>query len=161
LHFVEKASSSPLSWYSTALYPLGQPWLQGRGRELLDAQCAMAISWGVSAPRGGSQATTFFDAAIHGQKVSPALVGSVACLSNVFLLQRIFFGLVASLQALARPSGFVPGLGRSGRGWRLLIAGGIQGLDHVFAIYFRMLCVNVQDLVVIFFFILVLPVKFH
>jgi hypothetical protein len=66
-----------------------------------------------------------------------------------------------SLQAPARPSGFVPGLDRGGCGWKLLIVGGIQGLDRVFVIYFRVLRVKVLDLVVMVFFILVLPVKVH
>jgi hypothetical protein len=56
---------------------------------------------------------------------------------------------------------FVPGLDMGGCGWKLVIVGGIQGLDRVFAIYFRVLRVKVLDLVVMVFFILVLPVKVH
>ena len=54
------------------------------------------------------------------------------------------------------PSGRFPGGDRDGRIWRLSFVGGAQVLDHVFAIYSRVLCVNIEDLGVISFFFEVL-----
>jgi hypothetical protein len=99
--------------------------------------------------------------AISGQRPSPAKLGSDVCRSFFFLRWRIFISLHAASQAVARPSGFVPGSGNGGRVWRLLDAGEMQGLDRVFAIISRVFYVKLQGLVVIFFFIQVLLVIVH
>jgi hypothetical protein len=89
--------------------------------------------------------------AIFGQEADPASVGSQACQSVFFLCVRNIFSLAASAQASARPSGFVPGLDRGGRGCRLFVASGEFGLNCVFAIFFRVKTGYVKDLVVISF----------
>lgn len=78
-----------------------------------------------------------FAAAIFGQEADPASLGNPACQSVFFLCERNILSLAASAQASARPSGFVPGLDRGGRGCRLFVAGGEFGPDCVFAIFFR------------------------
>jgi hypothetical protein len=74
---------------------------------------------------------------------------------------RNTFSLAMSVQAPAQPSGFVPGLGRGGHGWRLLVVGGVFGPDCVSAIVFRVKTGFVKDLVVISFSFSVLLVKLY
>jgi hypothetical protein len=69
--------------------------------------------------------------------------------------------LVAPSQAPPRPSGLVPGLGWSGCVRRLLIAGGIQALDCVSAVFLRVFFGKLQDLFVILHLSEVLLVIVH
>jgi hypothetical protein len=60
-----------------------------------------------------------------------------------------------------QPSGFVPGCGWGGAALSLPNAGGLQGPDCVFAIFFRVCSVSFLDLVVISYFFWVLLVSLH
>jgi hypothetical protein len=81
--------------------------------------------------------------------------------SSYFLrFGSIFYCPGAELIVSANPSGLVPGVGRDGREWRQIV-GGVLELDHVFAIAFRVLCVKILNLVVMFFFFEVLFVKLY
>jgi hypothetical protein len=96
-------------------------------------------------------------AAIFGQKDGLAVLVRV-CVSSCFLHRRIFSSLVAP-SAPAAPSGPVHGGDRGGRICRLCIGGSSQGLDHVFVIFVRVLRIKVNDLFVIFLFVVVLHVN--
>jgi hypothetical protein len=72
--------------------------------------------------------------------------------STYFFLRcgRIFNCHGAALIVSADPSGLVPGVGRDGRAWWQIV-GGVRELDRIFAAAFRVLCVKILDLVVMFF----------
>jgi hypothetical protein len=96
-------------------------------------------------PAAVSQRRLRLDVATFGQKAGPAALDSGCYSSMFFLLQRIIYSLDADLQALAQPSGFVPGVSRSVGVGRLFIVGVLQGLDCFLAIFFRVCFVIFQD----------------
>jgi hypothetical protein len=74
---------------------------------------------------------------------------------------RIFSSDGAATKSPAQPSGFVLGWDWGGAALLLHAAGGVQGLDCLLAIFFRVFSVKIGGLFVIFFYFLGLPVKVH
>jgi hypothetical protein len=85
-------------------------------------------------------------AAILGHKLDLAMPGSVYYLGLFFLQRKIYLILSVPHQALPRPSGFIPGLARSGCAWRLIVAGEVQGFNRVCTIALWVFSVTMKDL---------------
>jgi hypothetical protein len=77
-----------------------------------------------------------FVSAINGQMGGHAMLDAQACAGFYFLHERIFCSYGLASKPPTQPSGFVPGCGWGGAALPLLNAGGIQGPDCVFAIFF-------------------------
>jgi hypothetical protein len=83
------------------------------------------------------------------------------CASFSFLCVRIFSSVVVAFKSSTQPSGFVPGWDWTGAASMLLAAGGLQGLDCVFIIFFRVFSAMVWGLAIISIFFEGLFVSVH
>jgi hypothetical protein len=74
---------------------------------------------------------------------------------------RIFSSDGAAVKSPAQPSGFVPGWDWGGAALLLQAASGVQGLDCLLAIFFRVFFVKVCGMFVIFLYFLGLSITVH
>jgi hypothetical protein len=89
-----------------------------------------------------------------------AVLDAKFCMS-IFLYVRIFTSDGAAVKSPAQPSGFFPSWDWGGTVPSLQAADGVQGLDCLLAIFFRVFSIKVSGQFVIFLYFLGLLVTVH